>query len=151
MTQPENTAVIAPQWVIEPAAAPVPVVACLPHGGRDFPAELAGDLVVRPDALWADWLTRELYAFLPELGITTVTGTPSNFPARASACVGPICCKLRSREISWATASRAGTASTAKARRRYQRSLSKQRMKLSRYRLSGRTHRKGIAATFWLR
>ena len=67
--------------MIEPAGAPVPVVACLPHGGRDFPAELAGDLVVRPDVLWADWLTRELYAFLPELGITTVTTTLSRFVA----------------------------------------------------------------------
>jgi N-formylglutamate deformylase len=81
VTQPENPAVIAPQWVLEPAGAPVPVVACLPHGGRDFPAELAGDLVIRPDALWADWLTRELYAFLPELGITTVTTTLSRFVA----------------------------------------------------------------------
>jgi N-formylglutamate deformylase len=81
VTQPENPAVIAPQWVLEPAGTPVPVVACLPHGGRDFPAELAGDLVVRPDALWADWLTRELYAFLPELGITTVTTALSRFVA----------------------------------------------------------------------
>jgi N-formylglutamate deformylase len=81
VTQPENSPVIAPQWVLEPAAAPVPVVACLPHGGRDFPAELAGDLVIRPDALQADWLTRELYAFLPELGITTVATTLSRFVA----------------------------------------------------------------------
>jgi N-formylglutamate amidohydrolase len=68
-------------WVLEPAGPPVPVVASLPHGGRDFPAELAGDLVIRPDLLWADWLTRELYAFLPELGITTVSTTLSRFVA----------------------------------------------------------------------
>jgi N-formylglutamate deformylase len=81
VTQSENTAVIAPQWVIEPAGTPVPVVACLPHGGRDFPADLAAELVIRPEALWADWLTRELYAFLPELGVTTVTTTLSRFVA----------------------------------------------------------------------
>jgi N-formylglutamate deformylase len=81
VTQPENPAVIAPQWVLEPAGDPVPVVACLPHGGRDFPAVLAGDLAVSPDELQADWLTRELYAFLPELGVTTVTTALSRFVA----------------------------------------------------------------------
>jgi N-formylglutamate deformylase len=81
VTQPEHPPLTTPQWVLAPAGAPVPVVACLPHGGRDFPAELGGDLVCRPDALWADWLTRELYAFLPELGITTVTTTFNRFVA----------------------------------------------------------------------
>lgn len=81
MTQPGNPALIGPQWVIEPNRDPVPVVACLPHGGRDFPADLARDLTVAPDALQADWLTRELYAFLPELGITTVTTAFSRFVA----------------------------------------------------------------------
>jgi N-formylglutamate deformylase len=69
------------QWVLEPAGAPVPVIACLPHGGREFPAALTGDLAVSPDILWSDWLTRELYAFLPELGITTITTTLSRFVA----------------------------------------------------------------------
>lgn len=59
----------------------VPVVACLPHGGRDYPAELAADLAVSQDFLWCDWLTRELYAFLPELGITTITTSFSRFVA----------------------------------------------------------------------
>jgi N-formylglutamate deformylase len=68
-------------WVLAPAGPPAPVIACLPHGGRDFPAELAGDLTVAPDILWSDWLTRELYAFLPELGITTVTTAFSRFVA----------------------------------------------------------------------
>ena len=67
--------------VLEPAGLPAPVVACLPHGGRDYPAELAGDLAVRPDVLWSDWLTTELYAFLPELGVTTITTTFSRFVA----------------------------------------------------------------------
>lgn len=67
--------------MLEPLAPPVPVVACVPHGGRDFPAELAGELIIRPERLWADWLTRELYAFLPELGITMVSTTLSRFVA----------------------------------------------------------------------
>jgi N-formylglutamate amidohydrolase len=59
----------------------VPVVACLPHGGLDYPAELAEELAVSKDVLWSDWLTRELYAFLPELGITTVVTSFSRFVA----------------------------------------------------------------------
>lgn len=69
------------QWTLAPACPPVPVVACLPHGGRDFPAELQDDLAVRPEALWTDWLTAELYAFLPDLGITTITTSLSRFVA----------------------------------------------------------------------
>jgi N-formylglutamate deformylase len=69
------------QWVLEPAGSPAPVVACVPHGGREFPAYLAGALAVSPDILWSDWLTRELYAFLPDLGITTITTTFSRFVA----------------------------------------------------------------------
>src|ERR1700689_4524915 len=38
-----------------------------------------------------------------------------------------------------------------KSQRQYQRSLSKQRMKLSRYRLRGSTQRNGIAAIFCVR
>jgi N-formylglutamate deformylase len=81
VTQPHNPAETARQWVVEPDVPPVPVVACVPHGGRDFPAGMAGELYVRPDRLWADWLTRELYAFAPELGITTVTTSLSRFVA----------------------------------------------------------------------
>jgi N-formylglutamate deformylase len=77
-TQAEST---PRQWVLEPLAAAVPVVACVPHGGRDFPAELAGELIIKPDRLWADWLTRELYGFIPELGITMVSTTLSRFVA----------------------------------------------------------------------
>jgi N-formylglutamate deformylase len=57
------------------------VIACLPHGGLDYPAEFAGALAVSPDILWSDWFTRELYAFLPDLGITTVTTSFSRFVA----------------------------------------------------------------------
>jgi N-formylglutamate amidohydrolase len=67
--------------VLEPSRPPVPVVACLPHGGRVYPDELTAELAVRPDVLWSDWLTNELYAFLPELGITTVTTAFSRFVA----------------------------------------------------------------------
>jgi len=81
VTHQAHPALTRTQWVLAPAGSPAPVVACLPHGGRDFPAELGGDLVVRPDSLWADWLTRELYAFLPEVGITTVTTAFSRFVA----------------------------------------------------------------------
>ena len=59
----------------------MPVVACLPHGGLDYPAELAEELAVSKDVLWSDWLTRELYSFLPELGITTVVTSFSRFVA----------------------------------------------------------------------
>jgi N-formylglutamate deformylase len=67
--------------VLEPRGDAVPVVACLPHGGLYYPAELAAELAVHPDVLWSDWLTRDLYAFLPDLGITTVTTTFSRFVA----------------------------------------------------------------------
>jgi|SRR5579859_67150 len=69
------------RWLLEPASPPVPVVACLPHGGRHYPAELAGPLVVDPEILRSDWLTRELYDFLPSLGVTTITTAYSRFVA----------------------------------------------------------------------
>jgi N-formylglutamate deformylase len=69
------------RWVLEPTSPPAPVVACLPHGGREFPDRLAGELAVSPRILWSDWLTRELYAFLPEIGVTTVTTGFSRFVA----------------------------------------------------------------------
>jgi len=69
------------EWVLEPRGDAVPVVACLPHGGLDYPAELAGELAVPPGSLWSDWLTRDLYDFLPDLGVTTVTTRFSRFIA----------------------------------------------------------------------
>lgn len=68
-------------WLIEPTGPSAPIVACLPHGGVAYPAKLTGELAVRPDVLWSDWRTRELYDFLPELGITTVTTVFSRFVA----------------------------------------------------------------------
>lgn len=79
--RPDLGAAAARHWVIEPRRPAVPVVGCLPHGGRDLPVELTADLAVSPDILWCDWLTRELYAFLPDLGITTVTTSFSRFVA----------------------------------------------------------------------
>ena len=67
--------------VLQPTGAIVPIVASVPHGGMDFPEDLAADLAVSSQILWADWLTRELYDFLPELGITTVTTSYSRFVA----------------------------------------------------------------------
>ncbi|MGN6790752.1 MAG: N-formylglutamate amidohydrolase [Streptosporangiaceae bacterium] len=67
--------------MLEPRGDAVPVVACLPHGGLHYPAQLASELAVHPDILWSDWLTRDLYAFLPEIGITTITTRFSRFVA----------------------------------------------------------------------
>jgi len=69
------------QWTIEPAAPHVPIIACLPHGGLEYPPDLAADLAMSPDELRSDLLTRELYDFLPELGITTITTNFSRFVA----------------------------------------------------------------------
>jgi N-formylglutamate deformylase len=77
----ETEAVPPWPWVTPPSATPVPILATLPHGGREYPAHLAGDLVLRADVLWSDWLTSELYAFLPELGVTSVSTPLSRFVA----------------------------------------------------------------------
>jgi N-formylglutamate deformylase len=74
-------AVSVDHWLQEPAAPAVPVVACLPHGGREYPVDLRADLAVSADILWSDWRTRELYEFLPGLGITTVSTPFSRFVA----------------------------------------------------------------------
>jgi len=68
-------------WEVRPAGQVVPMVACIANGGRDFPAGLASDLAVRPDTLWSDWLTRELYEFLPSLGVTTIVTAFSRYVA----------------------------------------------------------------------
>jgi N-formylglutamate deformylase len=68
-------------WTIDPDTPHVPIVACLPHGGLEYPPDLAADLAMSPDELWSDMLTRELYDFLPELGITTITTRYSRFVA----------------------------------------------------------------------
>lgn len=68
-------------WVWEPTSPVVPVVATLPHGGVRFPSELRGPLAYPAEQLWSDWLTKELYDFLPELGVTTVVTEFSRFVA----------------------------------------------------------------------
>jgi N-formylglutamate amidohydrolase len=68
-------------WVREPAGPTAPVVACLPHGGLAYPDELTSALTVRPEILWSDWLTIQLYEFLPGLGITTIATDFSRFVA----------------------------------------------------------------------
>jgi N-formylglutamate deformylase len=71
----------AGDWVWPPQVTAVPVVACIPHGGRHLPADFTQDLAIDPGALRSDWLTQELYAFLPELGITTIVTALSRFVA----------------------------------------------------------------------
>src|SRR5438270_13646634 len=58
---------------------------------------------------------------------------------------------LSPSEINRAVTGRERAASGTKSQRLYQRPLSKQSMKLSRYRLSGKTQRNGIAAMFSVR
>jgi N-formylglutamate amidohydrolase len=69
------------EWIISPAAPLVPVVACVPHGGTEYPAELCANLAVRPEVLWSDVFTGELYDFLPGLGVTMITTPFSRFVA----------------------------------------------------------------------
>jgi N-formylglutamate deformylase len=81
VAEPEAGAGTQWQWIREPSSDPVPVIATLPHGGREYPAGLTGNLAFSPERLWSDWLTRELYQFLPELGITSVSTPLSRFVA----------------------------------------------------------------------
>lgn len=69
------------EWVTEPSGPPVAVAACVPHDGTEYPADFRAGLAVSPDVLWSDWLTRELYDFLPGLGVTVVTTRYSRFVA----------------------------------------------------------------------
>lgn len=50
----------------------VPIIASIPHGGHDLPAEIAEALVVDPERIYLDWFTPNLYSFLPNLGIASV-------------------------------------------------------------------------------
>ena len=54
--------------------------ACRTAGSTTRPSSTTA-LAVSQDILWSDWLTRELYAFLPDLGITTITTAISRFVA----------------------------------------------------------------------
>jgi N-formylglutamate deformylase len=66
--------------VHEPRAAPVPLVASIPHGGVDFPDWARRDLACSVDELVnTDWHTPLLYGFLPELGIATLESTLNRY------------------------------------------------------------------------
>ena len=67
--------------IAHPTAAPVGIVASIPHSGRVIEATFRHGLTADPDALWADWYTAHLYSFLPDLGITTITTEISRFVA----------------------------------------------------------------------
>lgn len=67
--------------LLEPAAAPVPLLVSIPHTGTDVPAELVGRFVSPgarglPDT---DWHLHELYAFAPELGATVLHARASRY------------------------------------------------------------------------
>lgn len=81
MAEPEASAGTQWQWIRQASVDPVPVIGSLPHGGRDYPSGFAGQLALSPDRLRCDWLTGELYSFLPELGIATVQTPLSRFVA----------------------------------------------------------------------
>jgi N-formylglutamate deformylase len=66
--------------VREPTAAPVAVVASIPHGGELFPPGVVRPLGT-PGELTSDTATRALYGFLPELGIATVETALSRYVA----------------------------------------------------------------------
>lgn len=68
--------------VVRPAVGrPLPIIATIPHGGTFVPERFAKDLMVPVAHLWSDWYTRELYEFLPSLGITTIAAGWSRFVA----------------------------------------------------------------------
>jgi N-formylglutamate deformylase len=73
----------APQVVEvnESHGTPLPVIATLPHSGRYLPPEIAAHMAPR-HVHWlknTDWYLNELYSFLPELGVTTVSATHSRY------------------------------------------------------------------------
>jgi N-formylglutamate amidohydrolase len=61
----------------------VAVVASIPHGGELFPAGIVRPLGT-PGELTSDTATRELYGFLPELGVATVETALSRYVADAN-------------------------------------------------------------------
>ncbi|MDQ4070279.1 MAG: N-formylglutamate amidohydrolase [Actinomycetota bacterium] len=60
---------------------PTAVIASIAHGGREFPVDLADELIADPESLWSDWYTPDLYSFTPTLGITTIINRLSRFVA----------------------------------------------------------------------
>jgi N-formylglutamate deformylase len=66
--------------VREPTVAPVAVVASISHGGEEFPAGVVQPVGTAGE-LTSDTATRELYGFLPELGVATVETALSRYVA----------------------------------------------------------------------
>ncbi|AYQ43726.1 N-formylglutamate amidohydrolase [Burkholderia aenigmatica] len=59
----------------------IPVLATIPHRGTHVPPDIAARMVPK-HARWlcnTDWFLAELYAFLPEMGITTIMATHSRY------------------------------------------------------------------------
>jgi N-formylglutamate deformylase len=67
--------------LLAPTGPTVGILASIPHGGRTLPSPFDGQLAVDPMSLWSDWCTRELYEFLPALGIPVVRTSLSRFVA----------------------------------------------------------------------
>ncbi len=67
--------------VCKPKGQTVPIVASLPHSGTDVPPRIAQQFTEehRRTLINTDWYLRELYSFLPELGITTIAATHSRY------------------------------------------------------------------------
>ncbi|WP_289483624.1 N-formylglutamate amidohydrolase [Enterobacter sp. E105B] len=67
--------------ITTPRATAVPVVASIPHSGVYVPPEVAFQFT--PEHLaWlrnTDWFIPEVFSFLPELGVTTITATHSRY------------------------------------------------------------------------
>ena len=72
-----------PLAMLEARAAPVPLIASIPHTGTWMPEDLAARLAgPAMQALpMTDWHLHELYDFLPRLGVTVLHATVSRFVA----------------------------------------------------------------------
>ncbi len=67
--------------VSKPAAAPVPVIASIPHSGHEIPRAIAWQFRrgLRHKLYGTDWHLGSLYDFLPQLGVTVLRATYSRY------------------------------------------------------------------------
>ncbi|QWT40043.1 N-formylglutamate amidohydrolase [Dickeya dadantii] len=67
--------------IIPPRVKAVPVIASIPHSGLYVPSTIAAQFT--PEHLaWlrnTDWFIPEVFSFLPDLGVTTITATHSRY------------------------------------------------------------------------
>jgi len=81
---PGDTPAAPPIFLLHtPRAAPVPVVASLPHSGLHVPPAIRARFTPAQRA-WlrnTDWYLGELYDFLPDLGATVIEATHSRYVA----------------------------------------------------------------------